>query len=253
MSGRSGYTNGNGYGDGSRYDQGYSNGDTRRANGYGGAGGGREPRVGGYGGLSEEPQQADYSTSPSRERSRARVEREQRQATSRSRTRDPNAGARRAGGRDETGYTSRSRGGEGSDGARRARGAQAIEDILQSIQRDWDFMASDECVPVQVGLQLMDNSTLGKADREPEFLEMHKQIQKTLKAIVNGEFLSNVAPSLKAVCSSWFPQSTTRVSIVLSVHTIRSKAAYKAHKPACGRYATLSKRRKPVFSRPNPN
>ncbi|KAJ9310076.1 hypothetical protein DTO217A2_362 [Paecilomyces variotii] len=185
MSGRSGYTNGNGYGDGSRYDQGYSNGDTRRANGYGGAGGGREPRVGGYGGLSEEPQQADYSTSPSRERSRARVEREQRQATSRSRTRDPNAGARRAGGRDETGYTSRSRGGEGSDGARRARGAQAIEDILQSIQRDWDFMASDECVPVQVGLQLMDNSTLGKADREPEFLEMHKQIQKTLKAIVN--------------------------------------------------------------------
>ncbi|KAL1860147.1 exocyst subunit [Paecilomyces lecythidis] len=184
MSGRSGYTNGNGYGDGSRYDQGYSNGDTRRANGYGGGSGGRERRVGGYGGLSEEPQQPDYSTSPSRERNRVRAEREQRQPTSRSRTRDPNAGARRPGGRDEAGYTGRSRG-EGSDGARRARGPQAIEDVLQSIQRDWDFMASDECIPVQVGLQLMDNSTLGKADREPEFLEMHKQIQKTLKAIVN--------------------------------------------------------------------
>lgn len=47
-------------------------------------------------------------------------------------------------------------------------------------------MAADDCTPVQVALQLMDNSTLGKADREPEFLETHKLIQKTLKSIVNG-------------------------------------------------------------------
>lgn len=47
-------------------------------------------------------------------------------------------------------------------------------------------MAADDCTPVQVALQLMDNSTLGKADREPEFLETHQMIQKTLKSIVNG-------------------------------------------------------------------
>ena len=59
-------------------------------------------------------------------------------------------------------------------------------DILQAIQADWNFVASDDCVPVQVALQLMDTSTLGKADREPEFLNMHQQIQRTLKSVVNG-------------------------------------------------------------------
>lgn len=59
--------------------------------------------------------------------------------------------------------------------------------MLQSIQREWDFMTDAECAPVHVALSLMDTSTLGKADREPEFLRMHNQIQRTLKAIVNGE------------------------------------------------------------------
>lgn len=47
-------------------------------------------------------------------------------------------------------------------------------------------MASPDCVPVQIALHLMDTSTLGKADREPEFLNVHYQIQETLKSIVNG-------------------------------------------------------------------
>jgi Xaa-Pro aminopeptidase len=65
------------------------------------------------------------------------------------------------------------------------RGPQSIEDLLQAVQRDWDIMVSDDCVPVQVGLQLMDYSTLGKADREPDFMGVHKKIQKTLRSIVN--------------------------------------------------------------------
>lgn len=60
--------------------------------------------------------------------------------------------------------------------------------VLKSIQRDWDFMTDAECIPVQVALSLMDTSTLGKADREPDFLHMYNQIQKTLKAIVNGRY-----------------------------------------------------------------
>ncbi|KAJ5104852.1 hypothetical protein NUU61_002199 [Penicillium alfredii] len=63
--------------------------------------------------------------------------------------------------------------------------AQPIETVLQSIQRDWDFMTDSECIPVDVALNLMDTSTLGKADREPDFLRMHNQIQRTLKTIVN--------------------------------------------------------------------
>ncbi len=46
-------------------------------------------------------------------------------------------------------------------------------------------MATDNCVPVQVALQLMDTSTLGKAEREPDFLNVHQTIQQTLKTIVN--------------------------------------------------------------------
>lgn len=61
-----------------------------------------------------------------------------------------------------------------------------ITEVLQSIQQEWGLVASDECVPVQVALQLMDTSTLGKADREPEFLDVHNRIQKTLKSVVNG-------------------------------------------------------------------
>lgn len=59
-------------------------------------------------------------------------------------------------------------------------------DVLQSIQRDWEFMTGPECIPVHVALSLMDTSTLGKAEREPEFLNMYNEIQRTLKSIVNG-------------------------------------------------------------------
>lgn len=64
----------------------------------------------------------------------------------------------------------------------------SLIEVLQMIEKNWDFMASDNCTPVQVALQLMDNSTLGKADREPEFLNMHKLIKRTLRSIVNRMF-----------------------------------------------------------------
>jgi exocyst complex component 4 len=60
-----------------------------------------------------------------------------------------------------------------------------IEDVLQFIQQEWDFMTLDECVPVQVALQLMDPSSLGRADRYNEFQQTHTQLQRSLKSIVN--------------------------------------------------------------------
>lgn len=67
------------------------------------------------------------------------------------------------------------------------------------IQQDWEFMATDDCIPVQVGLQLMDSSTLGKADREPDFIRTYKQIQKSLKSIVNG--LLDLMPAPQTCCT----------------------------------------------------
>jgi exocyst complex component 4 len=69
-----------------------------------------------------------------------------------------------------------------------------IAEILQTIQQEWDFMASDDCIPVQVGLQLMDSSTLGQANREPEFLDTNKKIQRALRSIVNGEYGLGIDP-----------------------------------------------------------
>lgn len=47
-------------------------------------------------------------------------------------------------------------------------------------------MTRDDCVPVQVALQLMDTSTLGHADRYDDFQQTHEQLQSALKSIVNG-------------------------------------------------------------------
>ena len=69
-----------------------------------------------------------------------------------------------------------------------SKGLDGLVDVLQSVEHDWNFMASEGCVPVQVALQLMDTSTVGEADREPDFLRMRDQIQNTLKSVVNGWF-----------------------------------------------------------------
>lgn len=104
MSGRGGYSNGNGYGqpETSRYDDGrYGSGDSLGVNGYGGRGGGssgsnggsRDRRPGGYGGFyAESSQSSSISPGQSPERRRDMSDRERQQpssqSTSRSRPRD---------------------------------------------------------------------------------------------------------------------------------------------------------------------
>ncbi|KAE8553102.1 hypothetical protein EYB25_004481 [Talaromyces marneffei] len=209
MSGRNPYANGYGYpSDSGRSENGgYGGSSGLGVNGYGGggnAGGGgnrdrereRERRPGGYGGfMNEEPQRPPTPSSTlSRERDRdrdydrGRGEQDRRPSaasSSRSRPRDVNTGTRWRPGRDEGDYMRPMPTNRTDAAASGGRGAQSIEELLQTIQRNWDFMATEDCIPVQVALQLMDNSTLGKADREPEFLQTQKQIQKTLRSIVN--------------------------------------------------------------------
>lgn len=58
-------------------------------------------------------------------------------------------------------------------------------EVLAEIDRNWSFMAQDKCVPVQVALQLMDSSSLGRANQYEEFQQVHQKLQRALKAIVN--------------------------------------------------------------------
>ncbi|KAL4884144.1 hypothetical protein BJY04DRAFT_206005 [Aspergillus karnatakaensis] len=195
MSSGRGYANGYGYSDTNRYDRGdggYGNNNNLGPAGYG-VGGGRDRRPGGYGGFYTEPsQQPSLSPAHSPERRRDRFDRDDRSySSSRSRTRGPDTERER---RTPTANEQVPRGDprlvntsnqEGGRSAPTVGKSQAVEDVLHSIQRDWDFVATDDCVPVQVALQLMDTSTLGKAEREPDFLDAHQSIQQTLKTIVN--------------------------------------------------------------------
>ncbi|KAF3938669.1 hypothetical protein ABW19_dt0206120 [Dactylella cylindrospora] len=64
-------------------------------------------------------------------------------------------------------------------------GSERLADVLEVIQNDWDFMASEDCIPVQIALQLNDPSSLGKANRLREFRSTKKNLELALQAIVN--------------------------------------------------------------------
>ncbi|KAK3716807.1 exocyst subunit [Vermiconidia calcicola] len=64
-------------------------------------------------------------------------------------------------------------------------GAGQVDEILKYIELHWNFMASSDCIPIKVALQLMDSSSLGLADQTDQFTEAHMQLQNALKVIVN--------------------------------------------------------------------
>jgi exocyst complex component 4 len=213
-----GYTNGNngnGYGD---EGSGRPSGERRqRPGGYGGMNApaddyprpsnDRQRRPGGYGNISAP--QDDYGQRPSGESQRSRPggyggfsSREDEYARPQSGGRD-----RRPGGygglqqqEDVPGVTrptsldrsrANRRSGERQTGRRGANAygpsSQRIEDVLQYIRQNWDFMTQDQCVPIEVALKLMDSSSLGLASQYGQFKTTHQELQHSLKAIVNGK------------------------------------------------------------------
>ncbi|CAI6333248.1 unnamed protein product [Periconia digitata] len=64
-------------------------------------------------------------------------------------------------------------------------GSQRMEEILQTIQQNFDFMTNDKCVPIEVALKLMDSSSLGLANQYDMFQGTHHDLQRALKTIVN--------------------------------------------------------------------
>lgn len=60
-----------------------------------------------------------------------------------------------------------------------------INEVLGIIQKEWPNLCEDDCIPVQLALQLLDNSSVGRAHEYRNFQKTHQYLQDSLKAIVH--------------------------------------------------------------------
>jgi exocyst complex component 4 len=255
-----GYANGNGNYAGGGYN-GYAGGDGS----YDDRPSGERPRrPGGYGGMSA--QQDDYAPRPSNERERPRrpggygglaQEDDMERRPSADRERRPGGyGGGGFAGRDEsprqvTRPTSierspaKRRSGERQNGSRprnanNGQGSQAIEEVLQYIQQNWEFMTKDQCVPIEVALKLMDSSSLGLANQAGQFQQTHDQLQNALKGIVNEHhqgFNSSIGTFHQIQSSLQSSQHRVRT---LKGSLVAAKSQLSTAKPELKEFATTS-------------
>ncbi|KAF7542520.1 hypothetical protein G7Z17_g11499 [Cylindrodendrum hubeiense] len=60
-----------------------------------------------------------------------------------------------------------------------------IVQVLEHIKSEWPSMCQDDCVPVQLALQLLDSSSVGRAHEYRKFQKTHSYLQDSLKGIVH--------------------------------------------------------------------
>ncbi|KAF6819723.1 Sec8 exocyst complex component specific domain-containing protein [Colletotrichum sojae] len=60
-----------------------------------------------------------------------------------------------------------------------------IVQVLEHIKAEWPAMCQTDCVPVQLALQLLDTSSVGRAHEYRKFQETHTYLQDSLKGIVH--------------------------------------------------------------------
>ncbi|SPO00637.1 related to secretion protein rsec8 [Cephalotrichum gorgonifer] len=60
-----------------------------------------------------------------------------------------------------------------------------INQVLDHIKQEWPAMCETECIPVQLALQLLDTSSVGRAHEYRNFQKTHRYLQDSLKNIVN--------------------------------------------------------------------
>ncbi|KAI9818501.1 MAG: hypothetical protein M1827_000560 [Pycnora praestabilis] len=221
------YLNGNG-------DGGNGNGSNVRNDGSSSNGSGYERRAGGYGGFyNGTSQNTEYQQEHPRSRtggseldtngntSPRRLDRVNGDWNTRPRSRE----------RIQPGESSRHGG---------SQGGQQIEEVLQYIQQDWSFMTEDQCVPVQVALQLMDSSSLGRANQYQQFQDTHTHLQEALKVIVNEHhqgFNSSIGTFHKIQSSIQSSQTRLRT---LRDSLIHAKTSLSTTKPELKGLATSS-------------
>lgn len=225
-----------------------------RTNGSGGYTNGYNSREGGYGGFGAG--EDDYPRRPSADRPRPSAER---QRPSADRPRRP-GGYGGYGGfaqdEEEAPQVQRPtslersranrRSGEGrprsagSPNKNYGPGSQQMEEVLKYIRQNWDFMTTENCVPVEVALKLMDSSSLGLAGQYPTFQQTHQDMQRALKAIVNEHhqgFNSSIGTFHKIQTS--LQSSQTRVR-TLKESLTQAKVHLSTTKPELKEFATSS-------------
>lgn len=57
--------------------------------------------------------------------------------------------------------------------------------VLDLIKQDWPAMCESDCIPVQLALQLLDPSSVGRASEYRDFKRTHQYLQDSLKKIVH--------------------------------------------------------------------
>lgn len=57
--------------------------------------------------------------------------------------------------------------------------------VLDRVKSEWPSMCQNDCVPVQMAIQLLDTSSVGKAHLYPAFQKTHTYLQDSLKNIVH--------------------------------------------------------------------
>ncbi|OAA36237.1 Sec8 exocyst complex component specific domain protein [Metarhizium rileyi] len=60
-----------------------------------------------------------------------------------------------------------------------------ISQVLEHIKIDWPSLCDDDCIPVQLALQLLDSSSVGRAHEYRKFQGTHQYLQDSLKNIVH--------------------------------------------------------------------
>ncbi|KAH8597990.1 Sec8 exocyst complex component-specific domain-containing protein [Bisporella sp. PMI_857] len=116
-----------------------------------------------------------------------------------------------------------------------------IGDILERIQSEWPEMCKSTCVPVHVSLQLLDNSSVGRERDRPQFEQMHRYLQESLKAIVHEHhqgFNSSIGTFHKIQSSIQASQKRVRT---LKESLTQSKASLGSTDPELRKLASASK------------
>lgn len=101
-------------------------------------------------------------------------------------------------------------------------------------------MSADNCVPVKVALQLMDQSSLGLADQHVQFKDTHHQLQNALKSIVNEHhqgFNSSIGTFHQIQASILASQTRVRS---LKQSLVHAKGNLRTTRPELKAFATSS-------------
>ncbi|PKS10809.1 hypothetical protein jhhlp_002566 [Lomentospora prolificans] len=60
-----------------------------------------------------------------------------------------------------------------------------INEVVDLIKEEWPALCEADCIPVQLALQLLDNSSVGRAHEYRNFQKTHNFLQESLRNIVN--------------------------------------------------------------------